>query len=79
MKNVKELTEKLVAEEKELMDLCVKQMNYESIIDIDADGFEMITKSMKLINTANDVMIEQARLLVELNEKIDLLLKQKKD
>lgn len=79
MKNVKELTEKLVAEEKELMDLCVKQMNYESIIDIGADEFEVITKSMKLINTANDVMIEQARLLVELNEKIDLLLKQKKD
>ena len=79
MKNVKELTEQLVAEEKELMDLCVKQMNYESIIDIGADEFEVITKSMKLINTANDVMIEQARLLVELNEKIDLLLKQKKD
>ena len=79
MKNVKELTEQLVAEEKELMDLCVKQMNYESIINIGADEFEVITKSMKLINTANDVMIEQARLLVELNEKIDLLLKQKKD
>ena len=79
MKNVKELTEKLVAEEKELMGLCVKQMNYEGIIDIGADEFEVITKSMKLINTANDVMIEQARLLVELNEKIDLLLKQKKD
>ena len=79
MKNVKELTEQLVAEEKELMGLCVKQMNYKSIIDIGADEFEMITKSMKLINTANDVMIEQARLLVELNEKIDLLLKQKKD
>ena len=79
MKNVKELTEKLVAEEKELMDLCVKQMNYESIIDIGADEFELITKSMKLINTANDVVIEHARLLVELNEKIDLLLKQKKD
>lgn len=79
MKNVFELTEKFVAEEKEIMEICKEQMNLSNLADMGFEEFKVITKTLKLMDMANELIVEQARLLVAMDEKLNRLLKQKEE
>ena len=75
MKNVHEMTKELVAKEMNLMDSCLKMVKVTDLLDMGSHELELFTNTMSLMNEANDVLVEQSRLLVEINEKLDKLMK----
>ena len=79
MKNVLTLTEKFVAEEKELTKLCMKQFDITDLVNADFDEIKLVIKAMKMMDLANELIVEQARLLVAMDEKLDRLLEEKKE
>ena len=67
-------TTKLVTEAKELMDLCVKQIDVDTIKSMDSTSLNAIQKCIKLIDSACELSIEQAKMMDELNDKLDKVL-----
>lgn len=76
-KNVFELTEEFVAEEKELMELCMKQFDITDLVDAGFDEIKLVIKTVKMMEMANNLIVEQARLLVAMDEKLNRLLEEK--
>ena len=78
MKNVHEMTKDFVAKEMELMDACISMVGASSLLNMSGKELELMGKTIGLMNAANDLMVEQARLLVEMNEKLDKLMEANK-
>lgn len=74
MKTLTEMTENLVAEEQEFMNHILKQVTIKNLCDAGDDDIKMLRNTIKLLNAANDVIVEQARVLDEMNKKLNLLL-----
>ena len=58
----------------ELMDLCIKYAGRETIEAMDDATFSMLRKCLKIMNLAEDMMVEQAEILEDMNTKLDELL-----
>ena len=67
-------TSKLVDEAKELMGLCVKQMDVYDIKNMDMDNFAAIQRCIKLVDSASELMVEQSRMMDDMNYKLDNVL-----
>ena len=67
-------TTELVNEANELMDFCVKQMSACDIKDMDADNFAAIQKCLKLVDSACELMVEEAKTMDDMDRKLDNVL-----
>ena len=66
---------KLVTEANELMNFCVKQMNACDIKDMDADNFAAIQKCISRVDSACELMVEEAQMMDDVDRKLDEVLK----
>jgi deoxyxylulose-5-phosphate synthase len=73
MKTVTELTERFVKAEKEVMDTCMKEMGFDFIKVMDESNFKLIQQTLKLMDAANELLVAQAKVLDEMNEKLNKL------
>ena len=67
-------TNELIDEAKGLMDFCVKQMSACDIKDMDADNFAAIQKCISLVDSACELMVEQSRMMDDMDRKLDNVL-----
>ena len=67
-------TNELIDEAKGLMDFCVKQMSACDIKDMDADNFAAIQKCISLVDSACELMVEQSRMMDDMDRKLDIVL-----
>ena len=67
-------TTELIDEAKGLMDFCVKQMSACDIKDMDADNFAAIQKCISLVDSACELMVEQSRMMDDMDRKLDNVL-----
>ena len=75
MANVKELTKKLVVVEEEFMGSCFSMMNFKGLASMDTKEFEMMRAALTFMNTANELMVEYAKVIDDMNTKLDLIVK----
>lgn len=78
MANIIELTKQFVTEEKEIMNDIIKMLTFENIAEMDPEGVSVLYRCLKLMNTANELLIEESKLLDSLNDKLDKVLEQTK-
>lgn len=71
MRNVKELTERFVKEEEELMNSCLRTMNFTSLTNMEDGEIKMLRDTFKILNTANELLIEYARIINDMDAKLD--------
>ena len=67
-------TSKLVDEAKELMGLCIKQMDYHDLKNMDQEEFYAMKKCLEFVDSACELMVEEAELMDDLNYKLDKVL-----
>ena len=67
-------TNELIDEAKGLMDFCVKQMSACDIKNMDADNFAAIQKCISLVDSACELMVEQSRMIDDMDRKLDNVL-----
>ena len=67
-------TNELIDEAKGLLDFCVKQMSACDIKDMDADNFAAIQKCISLVDSACELMVEQSRMMDDMDRKLDNVL-----
>ena len=65
---------KLVTAANELMNFCVKQMNACDIKDMDTDNFAAIQKCISLVDSACELMVEEAKMMDDMDRKLDEVL-----
>ena len=71
-------TKELVGEIKEVLNFCIsKSMSIESLKYMGHDELEMVQKAANLMDLMEDYVIEEAKTLDEINEKLDRLLDKK--
>ena len=64
----------LIDEAKELMDFCIKQMDVYDIKNMDMDNFAAIQRCVKLVDSASELMVEQSRMMDDMDRKLDVIL-----
>ena len=75
---MKEATERLVKETKELMGTYMNQlMSLDSIAYMEPKDLELIQKSVGLMNNSFELCIKQAEMMDNMNAKLDKLLAQR--
>lgn len=76
---MKQTAEQFINEVKELENDLVKmicsQVNVDAIESIDVDEIRMVQKSLKLMNTSCDLLLKQAEMMDNMNEKLNTMLK----
>lgn len=72
-----EKTNRLIEEVNELKDSCMSMIVTESLNYMTGTEFEMYKKTFNLLNTSMDVMSEQAKMIDQIDKKLDTLLKRK--
>ena len=72
-----EKTNQLIEEVNELKDSCMSMIVTESLSYMTGTEFEMFRKMFNLLNTSMDVMSEQAKMIDQIDKKLDTLLKRK--
>ena len=77
MANVKELTERLVKKEEELMNGSISLMNFKAIASMDAKEFELLKSVYEFINTTNELMVAYAEVMDDMNAKLDCIVSEK--
>ena len=65
---------KLVTEANELMNFCVKQTSACDIKGMDADNFAAIQKCISLVDSACELMVEEAQMMDDMDRKLDNVL-----
>lgn len=69
-----ERTKLLVEEMKELMTACYREIGAETILEMDSEEFNLVTRIIKLTNSSTELVLEQARILDGIDGKLDRLL-----
>lgn len=67
-------TREMMMEAKELMDLCVKQIDTHTIKNMSVDELDAIQRCIKLVESAGNLALEQAKMMDTLNDKLDKVL-----
>ena len=67
-------TNELIDEAMGLMDFCVKQMTACDIKDMDTDNFAAIQKCISLVDSACELMVEEAKMMDDMDRKLDNVL-----
>ena len=68
-------TNNLVEEINEVKRLCMEQITSEMMEHMDDKAFVLYVKMFHMLNTSTDVMLEKAKMIDEINKKLDRLLK----
>ena len=71
---MKEQAKKLVEEMNEVKTLCIKSILESEIDYIDDENFALYGKMFNLMSISSDLLLEQAGVLDDMNEKLDKLL-----
>lgn len=72
-----ERTNKLVADIDEMMTIAKRDMDFDSLKDMNGNEFELMKAAYRMIDEAKDLAVEQAKVLDEINQKLDRLLEAK--
>jgi hypothetical protein len=67
-------TKKLIEEVDELMDLFKKQIDFDTIKHMNVEAMRLFMKALQLMDTSKIVILAQAGLMDEMNNKLDKLL-----
>ena len=67
-------TERLVEELNNLKSLCIEEVLKNGIDNVDEKGFKAMQSTLKVIKLSNQLMIEQAEIMNDMNRKLDKLL-----
>lgn len=70
-------TERLVEELNNLKVLCIEEALKNGIDGVDERGFKAMQSTLKVISLSNQMMIEQANMMDDMNKKLDKLLERK--
>ena len=68
-------TRKLMDEVNDLMDLCVKNIDTHTIEHMSVDEFTLLQKCVKIVKLADELVIEQACMMDDMNRKLDKVLR----
>ena len=71
---MKQTTRKLVDELNTLKALCIEEILSKDIGDVDERGIKAMKSTLRVINLTNDLMMEQAEMMEDMNKKLDKLL-----
>lgn len=75
---MKKTVESYIKEVNELKDFGMKKIMEEvDITLVDTDEFELAKRTLKLLDTSCDLLLEQAEMMDSMNEKLDKLLARK--
>ena len=69
-----EKTKKIIEETNELKDIFMKQISFDMLCDMSVEEYSMFQKMIKLMDLANDLVVEQAAAIDLIHEKLDKLL-----
>lgn len=70
-----ETTKEFIEETNEIMDVMKKMMYEEDVLeDMDENTLKIYQISMKMVETSNKLLVEQAEIMESMNEKLDKLL-----
>lgn len=58
----------------EMIHLVTAQIEVENILSIDSDAFAVLKASLELIDISKKMMVEQAKIIDEMNRKLDVIL-----
>ena len=67
-------TTELVNEAKELMGLCIKQMDYHDLKNMDQEEFYAMKKCLKFVDAACELVIEESKMMDDMDRKLDEVL-----
>ena len=68
-------TNNLVEEINEVKRLCMEQITSEMMENVDDKDFVLYVKMLRILNTSTEVMLEKAKMIDEIDKKLDRLLK----
>lgn len=68
-------TNNLVEEINEVKRLCMEQFTSEMIKNVDDKDFVLYIKMLRVLNISTEVMLEKAKMIDEIDKKLDRLLK----
>ena len=68
-------TNNLVEEINEVKRLCMEQFTSEMMENVDDKDFVLYIKMLRVLNISTEVMLEKAKMIDEINKKLDRLLK----
>lgn len=74
MANLEKQTRELMEEAGEMFDEVMKNVGFEGLLAMGDEELDMLKRSMRLYQKANELVITQAKMLDEMNEKLDKLL-----
>lgn len=57
-----------------LKELCIAEVISNGVDGVDERGFKALQSTLKVIKLSNDLMVEQSKVMDEMNEKLDKLL-----
>lgn len=77
MANVKELTERFVKEEEDLMGSCFSMMKFKGFTSMDSKEFELLKNTIKIMDTVNELMVAYAEVINDMNTKLDRIVSEK--
>lgn len=69
-----EKTEKLVTEIDELLTIAMQQVKVVDLCSKSNDTWKLVFRSIKLMKSTEDILVEQSKALDEINNKLNLLL-----
>lgn len=70
-----ETTKEFIEETNEIMDVMKKMMYEKDVLeDVDENTLKIYQISMKMVETSNKLLVEQAEIMESMNEKLDKLL-----
>lgn len=72
---MRETTMEYVTEVNRLTEGIMKRMSTTSIFDMSAEDLFVLQSSMRVLDISNKMLLKQAEILDQLNEKMDKLLK----
>lgn len=57
-----------------LKTLCMEEIVNNGVDDVDERGFKALKSTLKLINLSNEFLVEEAKMMDDMNKKLDKLL-----
>lgn len=69
-----EKTNKVMAGIDEMMAIVKRKTDLDSLKNMDADEFELVKVALKMVDDCRDLALEQAKVMDDMNKKLDRLL-----
>lgn len=70
----KKLQEEMNGLKEDISNYMMSELSFESILDADPANLKMLSRSYKVMNFSAELLVEQAKAIDEINEKLDKVL-----